>query len=119
MTQGFSKDQYRPVEELDKGQSLARYLARDTAYGVEVELDVLELDKSTCPHLAGRLREVLDRAGEINGDHIATLLDWGEEEGRIYLIRERFDGVPLADILGYSDLGCIFPRGDDPGDVAK
>ncbi len=108
MTGESLRDRYNLVEELERGQCLVRYLARDTAYDVEVEVDVVELDKSATPQLTGRLREVLDRSDEIIGDHIVTLLGWGEEEGHIYSIRERFDGVSLSEIL--AEVGDL-PRG--------
>jgi hypothetical protein len=99
MTGESLKDRYQLIEELEKGSCLVRYLACDEASGAEVEIDIIEPDKSACPHLGVRLKEVLDRARQITGHRIAALLEWGEEGERIYLVRERFNGSSLAEIL--------------------
>jgi hypothetical protein len=99
LTEEYFKDIYRPIEELERGHCVVSYLARDEVSGMEVVVDVVEVEKSASPHLAGRLREVLDLAREFIAPCIVPLFSWWEEEGHIYMVRERVKGVELSEIL--------------------
>jgi len=93
-------ERYRVTERLTKGRSLSVFLALDTAYGTEVEVDVLEL-AAECPVSVQRLGEILNAAVLVHGSHISSLLAWGrdEEEGVLYMVRERASGAPLSEVL--------------------
>jgi len=94
-------DRYRLTEELFGGEYLSTYLALDMAIGVEVEVDVLARGKSEYTISAQRLEEILDASMHLRGSHISSMHGWGEEqeEGFIYVVRDRTEGVTLAEIL--------------------
>ncbi|MDY6794772.1 MAG: PKD domain-containing protein [Actinomycetota bacterium] len=93
------KDRYSLREELEQGLCVSTFAAWDRVLEVELEVDVLQVER--CPFPAGvkRLREVLDTAGEVTGSHAASLFEWLEEDGKIYLIRERIKGTPLSELV--------------------
>ena len=90
---------YRLGEKLWSGQFLSTYLAVDQVLAAEVEVDVLARAKAGWPVPARRLAEVLDTAMLLAGDRVASLFAWGEEEGFVYLVRERVAGASLAEVL--------------------
>ncbi len=94
-------DRYRITEKLCGGEYLSSYLAMDTAIGVEVEVDVLECRMSECAIPAQRIQEILEASLHLRGPHISNMHGWWEarEEGFIYVVRDRTDGVTLAEIL--------------------
>gem|GEM_PF-1189780 len=98
MTVPFA-ERYRILEELERTQQVVSYLCRDESYGLEVEVDAIETGECASSDLLQRLRQVLDAALKISTRYAAPLLDWCEEKGHIYVIRERMDGQPVAQIL--------------------
>jgi serine/threonine protein kinase len=92
-------ERYRILEELSRDSCFTTCLCFDEAYGLEVEVDDIDLEKAQPAHLIERLRQVLDACQKLCSRYTAPLLDWCEEEGHIYLIRERTEGQSLADIL--------------------
>ncbi|MEW6553987.1 MAG: PASTA domain-containing protein [Actinomycetota bacterium] len=93
-------DRYRVTEGLHKGKALSTYIAVDSTYGSEVEVDVLELEADS-PVSAQRIGEILDAAMLVHGPHIASLLAWDhdEEEGFVCMVRERTGGALLSEVL--------------------
>ncbi len=91
-------ERYRVLEELERTAFFATFLCFDDAYGTEVEVDDIEVAEAP-PDLIERLRQLLDACLKISTRYAPPLLEWCEEEGHIYLIRERSDGESLADIL--------------------
>jgi len=92
-------DRWRLVEELEKGRYLTTYLARDEALGTELEVDAVDVGKAGLTVDMRRLQEMLDAAMQVAGPHAASLFAWREEEGYIFLMRERVVGTYLVDLL--------------------
>ena len=79
-------NRYRVMEELERGHCISSYVASDEVYGVEVEMDVIQLEVCFLPHLSSRLKEVLDSAVGIASPCVASLFEWREEEiGRAHV----------------------------------
>jgi serine/threonine-protein kinase len=97
-------DRYQVTERLWGGRFLSTFLAVDTVYGIEVEVDVLAAPtaESAIPPL--RLGELLDAAMLASGPHISCLRAWGEEaeEGLFFMVREKACGASLAEVLACS-----------------
>jgi eukaryotic-like serine/threonine-protein kinase len=93
-------DRYRLTERLARGRALSSYIAVDTAYGTEVEVDVLELTADP-PISMQRMGEILDAAMLAHGPHISSLLAWDRdaEEGFLYMVREKTSGASLCEVL--------------------
>jgi hypothetical protein len=92
-------DRWRLVEELGKGRGLTTYLARDEALGTELEVDAVDVEEVGLAVDKGRLQEMLDAAMQVAGPHVASLFAWREEEGYIFLMRERVVGATLVYLL--------------------
>lgn len=93
------EQRYRLLKELERNSCVTSYIAYDESYGLEVEVDAIEVDKCGHTGLIERLRQLLAPATHISSPHAASLFDWREEEGRLYLVRERAEGQTLARIL--------------------
>jgi hypothetical protein len=92
-------ERYRVLGELERYGSMTTRLCFDEAFGVEVEVDDLELVAGLPDELIDRLRRLLDAALKIDSVHALSLREWCEEDGHIYVIRERAEGESLAHIL--------------------
>lgn len=98
---------YRLERKAYSGQCLSSYVARDELSDTEVEVDVLDLERAALPVPRERLREILDSSSRIDCPYASRLLSWFEEDGELYLVRERERGAPLSELLEVT--GCLPP----------
>ncbi|OFW56372.1 MAG: hypothetical protein A2W01_00355 [Candidatus Solincola sediminis] len=90
---------YQILKELERTSCVTTYLCHDGSYGLDVEVDVIEIDKCESIESLERLRQMLDPSLKISSRYAAPLLEWFEEEGCIYLIRESAGGRPVTQVL--------------------
>ncbi|MGQ9537595.1 MAG: PASTA domain-containing protein [Actinomycetota bacterium] len=93
---------YQVGERTFSGKSWSSYLSMDTHLGAEVELDIISGPATGLPVSLERFREILRAAQGLRGPHVIPLLDWGEEEGYLYLVRGKGMGTPLPEIISQS-----------------
>jgi len=99
----FAGERYRILRQLGKGGQKLVYLARDMRLERDVVLSVMKTDQLDEQSIARLRREA--RAMAQLGDHpnIVTLYDFGEDDGRPYLVSQYVDGGALSDLLKRSD----------------
>lgn len=98
-------ERYRLKEKVFSARGWTTCLALDIELGTEVEVDLVSASTEDLPVDPQRMREILHAAQRIRGPHVLPLLDWGEEEGLFYLVREKGDGPTLPELI--SQLGTL------------
>jgi dipeptidyl aminopeptidase/acylaminoacyl peptidase len=90
---------YRVVEKLGEGGMGAVYLARDERLGRDVALKILPPARHPDDEARSRFRREAKALLRLSHPHVATLLDFGSEDGTDYLVMERVGG-PTLDVVG-------------------
>src|SRR5579883_453016 len=94
---------YDLLEPLGRGGMGVVFKARRRSDGREVALKLLP------PHsaagAASRLRREAEAASRIRHPNVASVVDAGEHEGRLYVALELIPGRTLADVLASGPLG--------------
>jgi len=92
---GTSVGPYRVEELLGEGGMGAVYRARDTRLGRPVALKTIRSDLALRPDARARLEREARAVAQISHPGIATLLDFGESDGQLYLVFELLEGRSL------------------------
>jgi serine/threonine-protein kinase len=71
--------------------------AEDTVLGRVVAIKVIRPDLSDEPVFAERFRDEAVHAASLLHTNIATVFDYGEDDGLAYLVMERVEGRPLSE----------------------
>ena len=95
---GRTLSSYRVVEKLGEGGMGAVYLARDERLGRDVALKVLPEGRLGDEGARSRFRREAQALLRLTHPHVATLLDFGSENGTDYLVMERVSG-PTLDLV--------------------
>jgi serine/threonine protein kinase len=90
---------YTIVEKLGSGATSDVYHAIDSRMGREVALKVLKPALVADPQAFQRFQYEAHAAGELFHDHIVTVLDMGEAEGRFFIVMRYVDGLSLDAII--------------------
>ncbi len=90
---------YEILGVLGEGATAVVYRARDTQLGRTVAVKVLRETASASPTARQRFRREAQTAGGINHPNVIQIHDAGETGGRLYLVMELVDGLPLAQVL--------------------
>ncbi len=91
-------NQYQLVDHLTNGPFAGSYLATDPLRR-RVVLDILAADRAANPDGLRAFQSAAERAMTVRHPNVGQTLDFGEAQGRHYLIREFDEGETLADIL--------------------
>lgn len=91
--------QYRVQEKLGEGGMGAVYRARDTVLERDVALKALPERARRDEKAKQRFLREARAASALNHPHIATVHDWVEEDGDVYLVMEFVDGETLTERL--------------------
>jgi eukaryotic-like serine/threonine-protein kinase len=89
---------YRLVELLGRGAMGEVWRARDTALGRDVAVKLL-LEHTAAPDAVERFRREAQTAARLNHPNVVAAYDFGEEDGRGYLVMELVPGRSLRDEL--------------------
>ncbi len=98
-TEASPLSRYEILGELGRGGISVVYRAKDSSLGREVALKVLQPHLETAPEARLRFQRECQAAARLRHPHLVTAYDAGEDEGRLYLVMERVDGLPLHRIL--------------------
>jgi len=87
------------LECLGRGGMGAVYKARQPRLDRFVALKILAPEKQTDPQFAERFEREARVLARLNHPHIVSVFDFGENQGRFYLLMEFVDGLTLRQIL--------------------
>jgi len=87
---------YKNLQRIGRGGMGTVYRALDPAIGRTVAIKVLLVDD---PQFRARFQQEVRAAGTLTHQHIVSIYDYGESEGRPYIVMEYVDGRSLADVL--------------------
>jgi eukaryotic-like serine/threonine-protein kinase len=90
---------YRIVERLGKGAMGVVYAASDDLMDREVAIKVLMNDLEGEPDMRARFMREAQVAARLAHPNIVTVLDIGEDDGRLFIVMERLRGLTLSECL--------------------
>ncbi len=92
---------YTVERELMKRGLRTTVLARETGSGKSVVAKVVVLPPGEAAANAARARHrhLVEKVQKLAGEEFVPILSWGEEAGKVYLIREHVVGMTLAEVL--------------------
>ncbi|MFJ2722868.1 protein kinase [Streptomyces sp. NPDC087437] len=89
---------YRLHDPIGRGAMGEVWRGRDETLGRPVAVKLL-LAQESDPTAASRFRLEAQTAGRLNHPHVVSVLDFGEQEGRLFLVMELVDGDSVAGLL--------------------
>ncbi|MFO0879833.1 MAG: protein kinase [Gemmataceae bacterium] len=94
--------QYILLEPCPAGPHHGSYFAADTL-GRKVLLDLVDEKLSADADLVRAFESAAERAMAVQHPHVNRVLDFGQAQNRLYLVRELDDGTNLAEVLQRRD----------------
>lgn len=90
---------YDVVEVLGEGGMAAVYKAVDPRIGRTVAIKVIKTDLAEDPEFRRRFDTEARAVGNLQHPNIVTVYEFGEENGRPYLVMQYLDGTPLDKVI--------------------
>jgi serine/threonine protein kinase len=110
---------YKVLELLGQGGTGAVYRARGPVAGRDVAVKVIHDRAMDVPAVRDRFYREARLARTLAHEHVATLYDAGEDEGRLYLVTELLDGTDLRRLLDERSLPPLDARLDLAAQLAR
>src|SRR5215510_6816917 len=95
---------YRLIKELGRGGMGTVYLAYDTRLGRQAALKLLPSHLVDNPERVRRFQREARAASALNHPNIITIYDFGQEDGRYYIVSEFVEGRTLRNFVGSGDV---------------
>jgi serine/threonine-protein kinase len=88
---------YQIEEEIGRGGMATVYISRDPQFGREVAIKVLPREFTHNPHFRERFEREAQAIAQLEHSAIVPVYDYGQEEGRTFLVMRMMKGGTLAD----------------------
>jgi eukaryotic-like serine/threonine-protein kinase len=95
---------YRLIKELGRGGMGTVHLAYDTRLGRRVALKLLPSHLVNNPERVHRFQREARSVSALNHPNIITIYDFGQEDGRYYIVSEFVEGNTLRNFVGDRDV---------------
>src|SRR5262245_54754931 len=95
---------YRLIKELGRGGMGTVYLAYDTRLGRQAALKLLPSHLVNNPERVSRFQREARSVSALNHPNIITIYDFGQEDGRYYIVSEFVEGRTLRNLVGSRDV---------------
>jgi eukaryotic-like serine/threonine-protein kinase len=95
---------YRLIKELGRGGMGTVYLAYDTRLRRQAALKLLPSHLVNNPERVRRFQREARAASALNHPNIITIYDFGQEDGRYYIVSEFVEGRTLRNLVGSRDV---------------
>ena len=95
---------YRLIKELGRGGMGTVYLAYDTRLGRQAALKLLPSHLVNNPERVRRFQREARTVSALNHPNIITIYDFGQEDGRHYIVSEFVEGHTLRNLVGSRDV---------------
>src|SRR5499426_2959003 len=95
---------YRLIKELGRGGMGTVYLAYDTRLGRQAALKLLPSHLVNNPERVRRFQREARASSALNHPNIITIYDFGQEDGRYYIVSEFVEGRTLRNLVGSRDV---------------
>src|SRR5215475_2076738 len=95
---------YRLIKELGRGGMGTVYLAYDTRLGRQAALKLLPAHLVNNSERVRRFQREARTVSALNHPNIITIYDFGQEDGRYYIVSEFVEGRTLRNLVGSRDV---------------
>ena len=102
---------YTLTERIATGGMGDVWRATDSVLGREVAVKVMRASTAEDPTFAERFRDEARHSAGMSHQNIATVYDYGEDEGVAYLVMELVEGEPLSQIIARGPMNPDQVRG--------
>ena len=102
---------YTLTERIATGGMGDVWRATDSVLGREVAVKVMRASTAEDPTFAERFRDEARHSAGMSHQNIATVYDYGEDEGVAYLVMELVDGEPLSQMIARGPMNPDQVRG--------
>ena len=91
---------FRVESRLGQGATGTVYLAEDTSAGHRVALKLLTPELSEDERFRQRFMREAELAASLDHPHVVPIVDFGEDDGHLYLAMAYVEGQDLRELLG-------------------
>lgn len=102
------KDRYRIEEQIGEGGMANVYRGRDALLNRPVAVKVMRRELVADPSFVERFKREAEAAASLTHPHIATVFDFGEENGDYFLVMEYLPSKDLKELI--EERGSLPPR---------
>jgi eukaryotic-like serine/threonine-protein kinase len=98
-TTGFKVDRYLLLGLIGSGGMGRVFLARDTRLNRDVALKILATERLCNPRAIARFQREGQVGAQLQHEHLVRIYDFGECDGRYFLVMEYIDGKTIGTLL--------------------
>src|SRR6185369_4256821 len=96
---GRTIDKYEIIDQIARGGMATVYKARQPSIGRTVAIKVIDPEYAKDPTLMQRFRREVELIAELQHPHILPVYDYGEIDGRPYIVMAYMPGGSVHDLI--------------------